>query len=249
MTTSEAIVEKQQELFDRIARALKNTKKLGTENLNRFTLDSRIQAVDNYWDKFQANHDKLMSSASAEVRKHSYFATDLYGTCEEAYFASKSSIQLLWEELMSAVTADPNNSDVSWSRSAPRALPKITLPKFLGDYHDWPPFRDLFRSLIVSNNDISPVKKLHYLKGQVTGKAARCLANIPVTADKFSRALDVLNLQYENKRILVATHLDRLFEIRPLTQQSASELKLPLAKVKEQSERLKPLALLYICEI
>jgi len=59
MATFEAVVEKQNELFGRIARAVENTKKLGIENLNRYTLDSRIQAVDNYWNKFQANHDKL----------------------------------------------------------------------------------------------------------------------------------------------------------------------------------------------
>jgi len=233
MATFEAVVEKQHELFGRIARALENTKKLGIENLNRYTLDSRILAVDNYWNKFQVNHDKLALSATAEQRKLSYFEDDVYGTCEEAYFDSKSNIQLLRDEIVKDASADPNVSNISSSRSAPRTLPKITLPKFSGDYHDWTPFRDLFTSLIVSNNDISAVEKLHYLKGQVTGEAARFLANIAVTADNFPRAWDALTSRYNNKRVLVATHLDRLYELKPLTQKSAPDLKLLLAKVKE----------------
>lgn len=113
-----------------------------------------------------------------------------------------------------------------------RALPKISLPKFSGEYHEWPSFRDLFHSLIASNKDVSSVEKLHYLKAQVTGEASRYLVNIPVTAENFSRAWEALTSRYENRRLLVFTYLDRIFELKPLTQKSSTELKTLLSIVK-----------------
>jgi len=114
-----------------------------------------------------------------------------------------------------------------------RTLPKISLPKFSGEYHEWPSFRDLFKSMVVVNSDISAVEKLHYLKSQVTGEAARYIANIPVTSENFSRAWDALTARYENKRVILTTYLDRLFSIKPIAQKSSAELKSMLATVKE----------------
>jgi len=122
-----------------------------------------------------------------------------------------------------------------------RALPKISLPKFSGEYHDWPSFRDLFHSMIASNKDVSSVEKLHYLKAQVTEEASRYLANIPVTAENFSRAWEALTARYENRRLLVSTYLDRIFELKPLTQKSSTELKALLSTVKESLGALESL--------
>lgn len=49
-------------------------------------------------------------------------------------------------------------------------LPKITIPKFDGDYLKWPAFADLFSQLVVNQN-IPAVQKIWYLKANVTGEA------------------------------------------------------------------------------
>lgn len=79
--------------------------------------------------------------------------------------------------------------------------------------------------MVSFNKDISAIEKLHYLKSQVTGEAARYIANIPVTAEGLTRAWEALTDRYENRRVIVTTHLDRLFHIKPITQKSSSELK------------------------
>lgn len=114
-----------------------------------------------------------------------------------------------------------------------RALPKILLPKFTGDYNSWPSFRDLFNSMIVANSDVPPVEKLHYLKNHVTGEAARRISNLVVTADNFSRAWKALMARYENKRIVVSSYLDQLFGLQTLTRKSADDLKDLFATIKE----------------
>ncbi|XP_047106253.1 uncharacterized protein LOC124775465 [Schistocerca piceifrons] len=42
-------------------------------------------------------------------------------------------------------------------------LPAINLPNFEGDYLKWSSYRDMFLSLIMNNNSIDDVQKLHYL--------------------------------------------------------------------------------------
>ena len=69
-----------------------------------------------------------------------------------------------------------------------RALPKIYLPSFSGKYNECTTFRDLFQSLVGDNTQLAAVKKLHYLKGCVSGEAAKAICNIPVTEHNYTRA-------------------------------------------------------------
>ncbi|XP_029168810.1 uncharacterized protein LOC114938867 [Nylanderia fulva] len=125
--------------------------------------------------------------------------------------------------------------------SSCRTLPKISLPKFSGDYRNWPSFRDLFHSMVSSNRNIPRVEIFHYLKSQTTGEAAQYLANIPVTVENFSRAFwQALTSRYENC-ILVSTYLDRIFELKTLTQKFSFDLKTLLSTVKESFGALQSL--------
>ena len=60
-------------------------------------------------------------------------------------------------------------------------LPRISLPKFSGNYAEWENFRELFESLVTSKDSLSNTPKLHYLKARVTGKAAILISHIKVT--------------------------------------------------------------------
>ncbi|RLU14836.1 hypothetical protein DMN91_012723 [Ooceraea biroi] len=241
MATVGSTINKQNDLFGRIARVFINTKKLGTDKLNRFNLDARIKTLNADWERFQSNHDKLIGSLMDEIRKLEYFTDDLYAKCEEAYFNSVSSIMQLREAMLEQDQTAADSANATPRTGPSRSLPKIQLPKFTGNYHEWPTFRDLFSSMVVSNPDISRVEKLHYLKSQVSGEAARFLANLTITADNFSRAWDSLTSRYENKRLLVSANLDRLFELKLLTQAFGSDLKHLLATVKESLGALQAL--------
>lgn len=93
--------------------------------------------------------------------------------------------------------------------------------------------RDIFQSLVGSNTELTSVDKLHYLKNCVTSEAARFIANFSITAENFSPAWHALVARYENKRILVISYLDRIFELTQIPTKSADNLKQILATVKE----------------
>ena len=53
-----------------------------------------------------------------------------------------------------------------YSRGLAR-LPPIALPKFSGEYTEWPSFRDLFTSLVIGNATLSFTTRLQYLHSAV----------------------------------------------------------------------------------
>ena len=41
-------------------------------------------------------------------------------------------------------------------------LPKISMPKFSGEYMEWIPFRDIYSSLVHNNDSLTKVQKFYY---------------------------------------------------------------------------------------
>ncbi|XP_033228563.1 uncharacterized protein LOC117180265 [Belonocnema kinseyi] len=106
-----------------------------------------------------------------------------------------------------------------------RSMPKIELPKFSGSYTEWENFKDLFTSLVHSNPGVSSVEKLYHLKSSLIGEAAQLLHRIPITQGNYQRCRDLLSERFENKRVLINSHLAELFSIQPMKAESSSALK------------------------
>ncbi|KAE9542414.1 hypothetical protein AGLY_003275 [Aphis glycines] len=77
-------------------------------------------------------------------------------------------------------------------------LPRIEIPKFDGNIIEWCSFRP---PLII-------------------------VKAVPHTADNYSIAWNALKNQYDNKRLLVTAHLEKLFTFAPLTKESPASLSL-----------------------
>lgn len=103
-------------------------------------------------------------------------------------------------------------------------LPPIKIPPFSGSYDKWESFRDRFTSLIMLNKDLSPFARMHFLSSSLTGRALESIQNLPITADNFDIAWNTLVSRYENKRRLVEMHVSTLFDLPPVSRESALDL-------------------------
>ncbi|XP_052743012.1 uncharacterized protein LOC128198975 [Bicyclus anynana] len=94
--------------------------------------------------------------------------------------------------------------------------PTIQIAKFDGSYYKWLEFRDLYCSLVHDNKRIPTPIKFCYLNSYVEGEAARVISNLEVTEANYDKAWDLLRERYDNKRLLVKSHLNALlnFEIK-----------------------------------
>lgn len=90
-------------------------------------------------------------------------------------------------------------------------LPHMPLPTYTGDYASWPAFRDLFTSLVIDNQALAPINRLHYLKSCISGEPLELISGLPMIGASFYAAWGQLCDRYENKRLIISSYLDRLF--------------------------------------
>lgn len=71
--------------------------------------------------------------------------------------------------------------------------------------------------MIINNNQLNDLDRLHYLKSSVLGEAQSLLASIPLVNGAFETAWTKLTERYENKMLLINTQLDRIFKTTQTT--------------------------------
>ncbi|GAB0099936.1 hypothetical protein DMENIID0001_158400 [Sergentomyia squamirostris] len=87
-------------------------------------------------------------------------------------------------------------------------LPPIQIPKFNGEEKNWPPFIDLFNSIINNNTRLSDVEKLRYLMSYLDTQPLTLIQHLSLTNDNYRSALSILTNRYENKRIMISRYLN-----------------------------------------
>ncbi|XP_045779565.1 uncharacterized protein LOC123877104 [Maniola jurtina] len=123
----------------------------------------------------------------------------------------------------------------------PVKLPTIQLPKFSGAYNNWLEFRDTFTSLIHNNDDLDDVNKFHYLRTSLEGSAAVVISSIEFSSSNYNVAWKLMCDRFDNKRLLIQNHVAALFNIEPVTRESATNLKHILDQLNKNLRALESL--------
>ncbi|KAJ2941115.1 hypothetical protein O0L34_g10350 [Tuta absoluta] len=196
-----------------------NLGKCPKQRLTKGYIESRLKIINEYWDSYRDNHNKLVKCVpKARRSEYSYFTDDLFYETEELYLSLHSQLQDMLIQI---------NSCTSGNSSVPVQvrLPNIELPNFAGVYEEWPTYQDMFLSLVHNNSALNKVQKLHYLKSSLRGEAELLLKNIQVTDANYDQAWDILQARYGNKKLIVNSLLKKLFTQKKMTAQSAVSLK------------------------
>ena len=163
--------------------------------------------------------------SSSENYQHEYFKSNLYNTTEEEYLLAISHHYSCSESLPPPDALPGTAAAAQPIAPTGKQLPRIDLPKFSGNSTDWAEFRDLFISMVTSNNSLTNVERLYYLKTSMMGDASELLKHIATIGENFDRAWTTLSSRYENKRLLISSHLKALTSLRAAWTESSSELK------------------------
>ena len=215
------LILQQTEELGLISRAFKNLKK--KVDFSKGDVEARMAALDKRWCQIEERHEQISRKATKEDRSKNYFKTSFMEDAEEQYLDEKA-------KFLNAIRAlDPpppprNAADQEYDRSR-RKLPPIGIPSFSGKYSEWNSFKDFFTALVASDTCLSDVERLHYLKSNLTGDAANLIKNIPVTDDNYDRAWTKLTTYFDNKRALIYSCLDALFQLDSMKSESYQALK------------------------
>lgn len=116
-------------------------------------------------------------------------------------------------------------------------LPQIPLPTFSGKFDEWNNFKIQFKNLIDVDSDISNEEKLYYLKASLKGEAKA----IEASDDTYESLFKALESRFENKRIIVDTHIKNIMNLSPVKSESFKDLRAFLDDINRNLRTLKSL--------
>ncbi|KAL0848892.1 hypothetical protein ABMA28_013294 [Loxostege sticticalis] len=211
MANMNALVNYQNEIYNRIVKAQINFLKSPEERITQQYVEGKLELLEQMW---------------FEVFKSDYIQNDVYDMTEEVYFEYRVALKTVLGQLISEITVPVASASSNCvTNSSKVKLPKVNIPNFSGNYCEWYTFRDLFKSLINNNRNLDNVQKLLYLKSFLCGEAEQLLSTIPILEDNYPRCWKILEDRYSNKKYICHHILKSLFSQRNIVSESASSLK------------------------
>lgn len=128
----------------------------------------------------------------------------------QQFIKLENDIRKVLRSVNNYTTSQPTTGQLN-SQSESIPMPKITLPKFDGNYLKWQEFYDLFSSLVGSQS-IPKVQKIWYLKTHLVGEAANLIKHFTATGENFDAAWSTIIDRYHNKRLLVDKLIQELVD-------------------------------------
>lgn len=228
----EDLLAEQDAIIDKINNLKRNYIKTALEKRTRGYASKRLENLDTYWETFRDNDTKLHTFK--EFSKSDYAIKKQFDIIDELYFEFSGALADYIRAFDLPTQPNPHNAPLNHDQAVQQAappqvsefrLPQISLPKFAGDYSSWSAFQDMFVSLIHSNQNLTNVQKLHYLKSNLCGQAANLLRHTSITNDSYVIAWESLIKRYENKRVLVDTQIKILVNQPSHHSESANNIR------------------------
>lgn len=120
-------------------------------------------------------------------------------------------------------------------------LPQVSLPTFSGRYDEWKTFSDLFTALVDKNEQITDAQKFLYLKTNLKNEPLTLINDLALTNENYTVALDILKKRYDNKLVIINSHLKGLLELENITNETASNLRHFLSQIRQHLNSLRSL--------
>ncbi|XP_058448896.1 uncharacterized protein LOC131428854 [Malaya genurostris] len=179
----------------------------------------RLESIIKLWADLNTVQAELESLDEASLDEQLKLRMDY----ESAYYRSKGFLLAKNKINAQCVSSSASTSRVPPSASQVR-LPDVKLPVFNGNLDNWLNFHDLFVSLVHSSVDLSNIQKFYYLRSSLSSDALKLIQTIPLSANNYAVAWNLLIEHYQNPTRLKQTYVDALFEFPSLRKESASDL-------------------------
>ncbi|XP_076397912.1 uncharacterized protein LOC143266164 [Megachile rotundata] len=226
MAKLDDLIAKQNRFMESVTRALTNFKKMGQAKMTLGVTRHRLTMLKENFAKCQELDAEILVHAELKTQNsHPYFTEERFLRCEEAF---NEAADFMAEII---TTAEQNQAIPSTSRlhfqegRIATRLPQLRLPQFDGSFSAWETFRDKFSSLIINDQSLSNVDRMHYLSSCLIGDANSALAHLAITEANFPVAWKILTSRYENKRRLISFHIHALHNLPTVNSETYKNLR------------------------
>ncbi|KMQ85784.1 hypothetical protein RF55_15454 [Lasius niger] len=138
-------IEMQKAAMHSIERALANFRKTPKAKMNRTAIQQRMNLLKTNFAQCERTHAELVINSTAEFRQEEkYFTDHLFINCEDQFYEALDYMAEKYQQLTPPTHDDTqesggNNSSISAAKATPH-LPRISLPKFTGNFIEWETF-------------------------------------------------------------------------------------------------------------
>lgn len=209
------------------------------DQTDEFQIQIRLEKAEKLWDLYDDVQSKIESLEEVDdtdpASDRNRFETTFYETIARARQLQQRIRTESAPELNTSIT---NNSVATVTNVK---LPTLNLPTFAGKYTKWLTFRDSFTSLINNNQGLTNIQRFQYLKGALKDEAFQIIQAIETTEENYKKAWDLLQQRFENKKLIINSHLKALFNLQGLTKGTATALRSLIDTVRAHTSSLKAL--------
>ncbi|XP_038120466.1 uncharacterized protein LOC119770154 [Culex quinquefasciatus] len=172
-----------------------------------------------------------------------------YVEFESLYTDTAVRLSTLIERATKPVPAPvPNASAVALRQAERLNLPalQVPLPTFDGSYEKWYSFKAMFTTIMNRYQHEEPALKLYHLRRCLVDKAEGIIDQEIIDNNDYDAAWLLLKQQYEDKHIIVDKHVDNLFNLPRISQESATNMRKMINVCTKNVEVLKKQNLLAV---
>lgn len=214
------LLTKRRQVKAAVTRFRKFLDSVNTENPDIIGIEERLKSFESCLAVFEEIQSSIEFLNEAELD------SDAREEFENSYYTLISTAKrLILKNKNNDNPMSTNSGSIGGSINNHIRLPKIELPTFDGNYEHWYSFYETFESLINSNEDITAVQKLHYLRSCLRGNAKDLVLSLDITPQNFTVAWDLLKNRYDNKTLIIKKHIRELFEMPHITKECSSGLR------------------------
>jgi len=193
-----------------------------------------LPQINKKFDDVQSQIELLSDDASQENEERNSF--------EMIYYSIRSQIKEIVNVQNSQTTTLISNQSVGVPHYSNRArLPPISLPTFDGNIQEWESFFDFFKAAVHNEDAYPPAQKFSYLRSSLVGVALDVIRAIPMTEANYDIALKRLKQRYENKSMIIQSHIRAILDCPQVESTSADELQSLHSRVASHTAALEAL--------
>lgn len=190
----------------------------------------RKEKIEEVWQEF----NQVQSELELDEQNNSDELCNYRIDFEELYFKSVATankrIQQEQNSIRTTLQREDSLKEENSNKESFRATPVIKLaalnvPTFTGLYTEWASFYDIYTSLIHNNDNLSTIQKFFYLRSSLAEGAADSIKNIETTSDNYNIAWTNLITRYNNKKLLVQTHVKAICDLPTIKSKSSASLR------------------------
>ena len=109
------------------------------------------------------------------------------------------------------------HSSASFKHGTTVKLPKLVIKPFSGDPLEWLTFWNSFKSSVHENTEISDIDKTNYLRGYLSGEAAKAIAGLPLRNANYDKAVEFLKQRFGRSQTLINSYMNALTKLPNIT--------------------------------